>query len=169
MGPLPMKGQVSTEPRLDGKYATPFIGADASVVRSSRRMSMNILKQPEAERAALQSFGNNQMKDLTRERDEKYKKLKNRYETTLRRCAEDKEKAEGAERQFELDLRMKDRELKKVEAEMEMMREVAKDRYNRLLKRCEQLERMYDEAVGPGGPAETNKRTLALEEEILRL
>lgn len=49
MGRLAMKGHVSTEPRLGGKYVVPFIGADASVVRASRRMLANILKQPDCQ------------------------------------------------------------------------------------------------------------------------
>jgi len=46
LGKLEMRGQVSSDPVL-GKYVVPFIGSDASVVRSSRRMMANILKQHE--------------------------------------------------------------------------------------------------------------------------
>ncbi|CAE8632669.1 unnamed protein product [Polarella glacialis] len=56
LGKLPAKGQVSTEPRLGGKYVMPFIGSDASVVRSSRRVQANILKQPDCEKLMPQ-FG----------------------------------------------------------------------------------------------------------------
>jgi len=47
LGRLPMWGHVSVHPRLN-RYVLPFIGADASVVRSTRRMQANILKQPDA-------------------------------------------------------------------------------------------------------------------------
>jgi len=55
LGPLPKRGQVSSEARLQ-KYALPFIGADASVVRSSRRVMANVLKQPDCEKLMPQ-FG----------------------------------------------------------------------------------------------------------------
>mmetsp|Transcript_93008 Transcript_93008/g.259119 ORF Transcript_93008/g.259119 Transcript_93008/m.259119 type:complete len:433 (-) Transcript_93008:79-1377(-) len=55
LGKLPMRGQASVDKRSN-KYVMPFIGADASVVRSTRRMQANILKQPDAERLMPQ-FG----------------------------------------------------------------------------------------------------------------
>lgn len=109
------------------------------------------------------------LKKMIADRDEKYRELQKQHDETLQKWAEDKEAVEERERQLEMDIRMKEREIKKLEGEMEMFKEQAEDRYNRLLKRCEQLQRMYDEAVGPGGAAETKKRAAALEEEILRL
>jgi len=55
-GPLPDRGGPwFTEPRL-ARFALPFIGADASVVRSSRRTFMSILKKPGIEKLMPQ-FG----------------------------------------------------------------------------------------------------------------
>lgn len=48
LGNLEMRRQASVDPRLD-RYVMPFIGADASVVRSTRRMQAQVLKQEGAE------------------------------------------------------------------------------------------------------------------------
>jgi len=56
LGPMPKRpGPWFTDDRLE-RYAMPFIGSDASVVRSSRRMWKNVLKQGDADRLMPQ-FG----------------------------------------------------------------------------------------------------------------
>eukprot|EP00746_Dinoflagellata_sp_MGD_P072417 gnl/MRDRNA2_/MRDRNA2_29394_c0_seq1.p1 gnl/MRDRNA2_/MRDRNA2_29394_c0~~gnl/MRDRNA2_/MRDRNA2_29394_c0_seq1.p1 ORF type:complete len:1088 (-),score=435.29 gnl/MRDRNA2_/MRDRNA2_29394_c0_seq1:56-3319(-) len=110
-----------------------------------------------------------QLKIEIKRRDRQKKAL----EQQLKAVQEEFETARAAwdekEREIEMVVRNRDRSIAGLKNEIEFQREAWEEKYGRLLKTLEKLQKEFDEAVGPGGAAEARRRAELLKRENERL